>query len=486
MSTSDALINRISSAVKAGIEAFSATTRLGTQREGSKHTELLDKLKVEQDRISILKDSLEMYLNWDPAKAVVDNVGENATRGGFSVKVEGDAPESAKAKAEEEINQMLKRTKLAKRCAYFLKRGFIDGDLFAQVIVDSSNTIVEIERMPVHTMRRHSNDQDRFEDPTKAFYQVDPLSPTFFVGAPELTPTSVEAWFAQWQIIHGRWNHMGGRYGTPLFRSSRGSWKKAKEGETDMAIRRKTRAGMKYIHSLEGASETDIEKYKEMNKDVLQNKWAAIADFFSSSKTNISAIQGDAKLSEIDDVKHHINNFFAGMPIAKGLIGYGEDINRDVLDKQDLQYVRNLETASGWLSDEIILPMIELQLLLKGIVPDQFEITIDWPDRYQEMIFLKLFDSMDSVVKIKALGLLRDETIIRLIARIIPDIDVDAEIAALEEKESQNQSQQNDFDQMQAQFGKMVGQLPAKEPDGNGKKRSLNRDVLPVGSEERA
>ena len=50
-----------------------------------------------------------------------------------------------------------------------------------------------------------------------------------------------------------------------------------------MAIRRKTRAGMRYVHNLKGASEGQIEAYRERNQQALTDPNAAIADFFANA-----------------------------------------------------------------------------------------------------------------------------------------------------------------------------------------------------------
>ena len=86
--------------------------------------------------------------------------------------------------------------------------------------------------------------------------------------------------------------------------ASRQSWLYASEGERDMAIRRKTRAGMRYVHNLKGASEGQIEAYRERNQQALTDPNAAIADFFANADSaTIDAIQGDAHLNDIADVE---------------------------------------------------------------------------------------------------------------------------------------------------------------------------------------
>jgi len=405
----------------------SADSFQGRQSETSKHTELIDRFKVEQDRVSQIKESNKFYNEDDLAKGVVRTIASNATMGGFKVECSDD-------RAKKIIDDMLRRTKLKSKAFGYLRKGMLDGDLMGQIVVTPNGDIVKVKRMPALLMRRNSDDADEFDDPTRAFYQVDPMEGAYYALDPKLLSERDVTWFAEWQIVHARWDHDdGSRYGVPFLNSSRGSLKKIAEGALDMAIRRKTRAGMKYVHSLEDATEFELEAYKKRNEKALKNPFAAIADFFSNKKATVAAIQGDAKLSENEDIKFHVDRFFAGTPIPKSILGFEQSINRDVLEKQEIQYLRELDTAEGWITD-FIREIIDLQLLLKGILPESVEYSLNWADRWGDQKMKNLEKIADVIIKIKSTGLLDEEDLLRILGEHLPDINIDEAIEKLQKR----------------------------------------------------
>lgn len=399
----------------------------GRVSEFSKHTELIDRFKVEQDRVSQIKESNKFYNEDDLAEGVVRAIASNATMGGFKLNCSDD-------RAKVIIDDMLRRTKLQNKAFPYLRKGMLDGDLFAQIVVAPNGDIIKIKRMPALLMRRNSNDQDEFDDPMRAFYQVDPLEGAYFALDPNRLSDRDATWFAEWQIVHARWDHdEGGRYGVPFLNSSRGSLKKIAEGALDMAVRRKTRAGMKYVHSLEDATEAELEAYKNRNKKALSNPFAAVIDFFSNKKVTISAIQGDANLSETKDIDFHVDRFFAGVPVPKALLGFEQSINRDVLEKQEVQYLRELENARSFTTG-FIREIVDLQLLLKGILPEQVNYNIIWADLWGDQKMDNLSKATDIIVKLQATGLLDDEDLLRVLGAFIVDINIDEAIEKLKAK----------------------------------------------------
>lgn len=404
----------------------------GRQSDTSKHTELIDRFKVEQDRVSQIKESNKFYNEDDLAKGVVRTIASNATMGGFSFRCDDE-------KAKQIVNDMLRRTKLQSKAFPYLRKGMLDGDLFGQIVVAPNGDIIKVKRMPALLMRRNSNDADEFDDPTRAFYQVDPMEAAYFALDPSTLSDKDATWFAEWQIVHARWDHdEGSRYGVPFLNSSRGSLKKIAEGALDMAIRRKTRAGMKYVHSLEDASEAELEAYKNRNKKALSNPFAAIADFFSNKKVTVSSIQGDAKLSENEDIKFHVDRFFAGMPVPKALLGFEQSINRDVLEKQEVQYLRELDNAEEFITS-FIREIIDLQLLLKGILPESVDYSLNWADRWGDQKMDNLTKITDVITKLQLTKLLDDEDLLTILDSYLPDIDIEAAIEKLAERKAQEE-----------------------------------------------
>jgi len=387
---------------------------------------LLQLFSAERDRRSIVNDCRLMYDEDPRAKGVIGTLARDAVKGGFELRVEGKRAKEAKSIADDLLN----RVSFWTRIDDWVRLGVRDGDLFLELACNTLGDIVEVSRKPTLELYRWSDEFDRFIDPVRAFFWTD----LYWQG---LEPPQNAAFFAEWQMIHARYGQdEGSRYGRPLFASARTAYKRMKEGELDIAIRRKTRAGMKYVHSLEEANEADVEAYKARNKAALNEPFAAVADFFSNKRTSIQSIQGDARLSEIDDVLHHIRTWWTASPVPMSLLGYGQDLNRDVLDEQKQQYDAVKESLSDWVTQQIVTPLVERQWLLKGILPEGLKWSVEWASK-QPFTATDLGEAAKALTLLRATGVLTEETLIRLFSRFVPGFDAEAELAARKEREAE-------------------------------------------------
>jgi len=228
-------------------------------------------------------------------------------------------------------------------------------------------------------------------------------------------------------MIHARWGHdEGSRYGRPLFASGRKAWKRLDEGETDVAVRRKTRAGMKYVHKVEGGRDK-VEEYMDLNKATLDEPFAAIQDFFGN--VEIAAIQGDARLGEISDIQHHIETFAIASPVPLALIGYGKELNRDILEQKLEQYERALEQVTQWVTDQIVKPLLETQWVLQGLWPAHLDYEIQWANK--KILSPATLEAVARAgLQLRALGW-PDEIIIEILGPLVPGLDTERLAAAL-------------------------------------------------------
>ena len=377
---------------------------------------------VENGRRPLVEDCRRMVEEDTRAEGVLRAVAKDIVKGGFELQVEGPRADEAKAIADE----LLERIDFWGRIDDWVRLTLQDGDTFLELGATSAGDIVQASRKPTLEMHRWSDEFDQFYDAARAFWWADIM----FGGAVQ-TPPADATFFAEWQIIHARYGHNeNSRYGRPLFASARKAYKRMTEGELDIAIRRKTRAGMKYSHSMEDASEADIQAYMERNKAALDDPFAAVADFFSNKRTTIQAIQGDAHLSEIDDVNHHIRTWWIAAPAPMSLLGYGQDLNRDVLDEQKEQYDSTKEELSNWVTEDFVAPLIERQWLLKGIWPQSLTWSAQWASK-QPMTAPDLESAAKALTMLGASGKFTDETLLRLFSRFVPHFAAEAEIEAL-------------------------------------------------------
>lgn len=381
--------------------------------------------ELEQARWRVIAECERMYRHDARINAAIQRFAEDATRAEFGIVVD-DGPQADAA--AQIASDMIARLRLARRLDDWMRRALITGDAFIEIGVTRGGEIVEATLKPTRLMHRHVDINGRWIDPDVAYWYAPEV---IYDGAmPDAEPPQSAIKFAEWQIVHARWKHdEGQRYGTPQFAPALQSWRYVRDGELNMAMRRKTRAGLIRHHSIGGPnSEANIARYMERNRDTLDEPFAAIADIFTGEDTEIRILQGDATLSEIGDVQHHLETLTAASPVPLALITGGADLNRDVLEDQRAQYDRTLESATEWLDDQIIVPLIERQWALAGINPDMYDWHVSRPPRY----VLSPADVQAAAAAIASLRLANvvpPAELVELLARWLPGMDVDAAIA---------------------------------------------------------
>src|SRR5690349_6939131 len=260
-----------------------------------------EKLKADRDRMAIIKTCRTMYAQDPRVKKALKMYATDVVKAGFLIKTKDE-------QAKQIAMELQSRIGLNKKLQDVVRLSGRDGDSFYEIVVDDQLNITEASRKPTLRMRRNSNSADKFEDPNRAFYMV----PDNFMGA-DVPKDAV--FFPAWQVIHARWEHDDeSRYGTPMWASATGAFKRVSEGETDLAVRRKVRAGMRLHHVIEGSS-ADLQAYKELNKKALDNPTAAHLDIFTNKQGSITAVQGDAHLNEIGDLLHQVATMFAASDV---------------------------------------------------------------------------------------------------------------------------------------------------------------------------
>ena len=145
-------------------------------------------------------------------------VGEDATKGGFSIIVNGSKKyamgERKKGKkgnvsresekVQKILDDFLERTQIHVLCTEHARALLRDGDLFLNVIVDKkSGLITEVKRSPALTMKKNVNEYGNFIDIRKAFSQID-LSQIHQMAI-ENAPKGSRKDFALYQINHIKW-----------------------------------------------------------------------------------------------------------------------------------------------------------------------------------------------------------------------------------------------------------------------------------------
>ena len=376
-------------------------------------TETLERLQADRERIAIIQTCRLMYKRDARVEKMHRIMARDLVRGGFIVKTTHPAAKQAAQDLQARLN-------LNQRCEDYSRLTARDGDSFIELSVGADRLIQEVSRKPTLRMHRNSDTADEFANAEQAFWMDE--SPYAYY---ESKPPSDAIWFAEWQMLHLRWNHdEENRYGTPMMSAATSPFKRVQEGELDVAVRRKTRSGVRYHHVIEGSA-ADVETYKENNKAALNNPLVAVADFFSNKKGSIEIIQGEGtNLGAIEDIKHHIETMATASDVPLGLIGYGAGLNRDILGDQKEQYSETLEQSREWLSEQFIQPLLERQWLLLGILPESVKYSIVWRPRVSLTPVL-IRDLADALLKLKLLQV-GDTDISAILGYFLPGVELDA------------------------------------------------------------
>ena len=386
------------------------TTLMPAPRAESAGLEAAQRFRAERERREVIRVCREMYERDPRVSKMHRMLARDMVRSGFVILTEHEA-------AAREAAALDVRIGLRKKLDDYVRLTARDGDSFLEVEVNEGLDIVGLSRKPTLQMRRNSNAQDKFDDPARAFW----LASEMHTGD---EPPRDAVWFAEWQIIHARWGHdEENRYGTPMMKSGISAYKRVREGETDIAVRRKTGAGQIREHVIENGSEADIEAYKKRNAAALQKPFAAVTNIFTNKRDTIKIHQGDVTLHQIGDVLHHIATMFAAGDVPMELVAYGEGLNRDILGEKKAAYEATLTAGRDWIETEIIRPLLERQWLLKGILPESVEYKIVWRTAYQ-LSPADLRDVTDAAMRLRLLGV--DERVIRsVLAQVLPGVDAD-------------------------------------------------------------
>ena len=389
------LFSKITDKFKRSLPPVETTGFDAPKRVGYSATDEIDhykKLQADRERMAILKTCKTMYAQDTRVKKAHRFYARDIVRAGFIVKTKNAAAKKVAVDLQKRIglNQILEdAVRLTSR----------DGDSFYEVVVDENLLIIELSRKPTTQMRRNSDKRDKFLNPQKAFWQSDRT--WFGLDAPQDA-----IWYADWQMIHARWEYDGEtRYGTPMFASATGPYKKVVDGELNIAVRRKLGSAQIRQHVIEGSG-SDVETYKEQNKSVF-GKLAAVTDLFSNKKSSLTVHQGDGNVDKIGDVEHHVTTMMAASDVPEELIVGGSNLNRDILGEKKEEYEETLSQGREWLDAQILIPLLERQWLLAGILPASVDYEIVWRTA-KPLTPADLRDLGDGLARLRLIGVSED------------------------------------------------------------------------------
>ncbi len=266
----------------------------------------------------------------------------------------------------------------------------MEGNLPMQWVLDrSQREVVKGIRMPSETILPKVDANGTFTDPRRAYEQYD------------LSSGRIVAVFALWQLTLGRMDpdnfDDAGSLGRPYLDATRGVWKKLNMTEEDMVLRRRMRAPQRMAHVLKGAKVEELQEYRErVEADQAEG---ITTDYYMNIDGSVTAVAGDANLDQIADVAHLLDSFFSGAPAPKGLFGFVGDLNRDILEDLRRDFFEEVDAMQDTLSGVYQIGL-ELQMLLDGVNPENFDFEIQFAERRTETAN----QAADRALKWQALG----------------------------------------------------------------------------------
>lgn len=410
-----------------------------------------DQMRQRWDRKQLL-EQVNRYVQTDPRLARANTRTARAAIGsGVNIRVQGAQGRSRAAKdarrAQEIINQLVKDVRLNARLVSWVRLLMREGELDLNVLVDHrERRVVGINRLPTFTIRRNEDETGQFPDLERAFTQVDPLS-----QEPLRDPvTGQERHFPLYALNSIRFEHDDGElYGTSMFAPGLRYAQMLQDIEDQMFIRRMVRAGLKYIFSVvrgdgSPAGWEEVKAIRDENKefeDPAKLKEAVVQNLWANQQVKAEAIQGDANLDEIDDVLHVQEQLWVSAGMPKGLLGYGEQINRDVLKEQQEEHFKDLDAVCFLLEHgdggpySGLRAIIDFALAIQGINPDSISYAMQWAEHTVET----KGDRADYVTKLRDKKLISRRKALHMLSADLDldgEADIEAMLAELEDEEA--------------------------------------------------
>jgi hypothetical protein len=332
------------------------------------------------DRKNLLIKLRDMSRDGAIADKALEKLCEDATANEVSI----DAPKRRK----NIINKLLERINYQEMRKSLLYNMFRDGDLFLQLeynpSIDPSKIgfISRIMVMPPETMIRNTNERDEFNDPQRAFAQVDDIQNSLLAANP--------IWFAWPKIVHARNDPLKGkffRYGWSMWASGIKTFNMAMMQLEDSAIARHMAAQKMRVHYVGKESQISVDEalINQYKRNVQGQLTSSTTDIFIDGKNVVEELGGTKQtIGSVDDVMMALSilSIAVEYPIdlLSGMINNGsggeELFRKEVVLKRSIQSIIKKE------SQQILRPIIDNELLLAGSM-GEYRIT-SFPSSFED------------------------------------------------------------------------------------------------------
>jgi hypothetical protein len=361
-----------------------------------------------------------------------DNATKEKGKSGNAFEVK-----SKDSKAQNIIDELLKRTKLQETIWDTARNMAKMGDDFDEVVVDEDRWVDRLKPLEPATINR---EQDEYGlDAEKPYTQKDESG------------TTKVAEFERWQIIH--WKNGGQKkpYGESVMKPIRRVYKQLQMMEDGMVIGRLTRSHLRYkiLVDVDGLDREERKQYvedvkKEFKKkrminpvtgmlETTQNPLSSEEDFFlgvtKESKADVDVLQGATNLGNIRDVEYFQTKLFAGLKVPKAFVGLEKDVKaKATIVEEDIQFARTVGRIRKALRMGLT-QIIDYQLILRDVIPTKglYEISfepISMVDEMRKWTMEKLKAEVAKIYRVD-MQILGDEFILRTFLGL-PDEEIAA------------------------------------------------------------
>ena len=361
------------------------------------------------DRLSVIHTARALYQVDGRYKAVVDTFTDAVVRAGFSFDSDVADPER--------MMDLSTQYRLPQLLGMWLRNLFLDGDLFLQVMVEGER-ITGFYPLPATHIRRNADGYDTFPNPDAAYtlIRAEEVESQYAVQDYQQAFGS-DGDFTAAEVLHVRWSRTEGsqRYGTPLLAAVHNSLQRAIRSEANIDIRRQVHGSLRLWHKvLDAVTPEQVQEYTNDSELDPEDLSSPVKQYYTGENVEIVPMQGDSNLSQFEDAAYQLEAFWAGCPVPKSVLGYADNVNRDIFAVQQQQYQSHLESVSEFVSQEILAPIMSILLMgdMADVLPSEIRCTFGSRAVFDATSFQAVADALSKLPT----GVLAREDATRLLA----------------------------------------------------------------------
>jgi hypothetical protein len=344
-------------------------------------------LRLLTSRIGLYAEYDEMDTESPEYHSAMDIFADNATRGdsdgepGIYIKSPDTKVAATLTEVRDRLNLVQASWPLARDIAKY-------GERALEVVVNKDYAIERLKPLPTKYILPQ---RDEFgAAPEKAYLQVN--------AAGEKV-----AEFYDWQVLYfANTKSASDLTGTGMGFAARRAFKQLRMMEDAICIARLTRANNRLLYAVDTGEMTPSEAQKHLAKvksalrkrrmldprtgkmDTSYNPLAIEDDIFvavnKESKANVSVLQGDLTLGNLNDVEFFLQKLFAGLKVPRAYLNEDKAAKdaKTIISAQDIQFARSVRRIQSIIQQEY-RKLFDLALLLQGINPQKVQYTVGMP-----------------------------------------------------------------------------------------------------------